>query len=135
MVDINPDNTILPDAEFDIMKVIWQNPVPITTKNILLIINQTQHKDWNLSTLQTLLTRLIKRGFLFSDKLGKERMYSPRVSLMQYQANDIGNFAAKYNKSFFDVITALVASNGIEQSEINELKQFLLSEESNDNFS
>ena len=60
----------LPDAELEVMKAIWENTPPMSTNDVMKVIST--EKDWNISTLLTLLSRLIKRGFLSSEKRGRE---------------------------------------------------------------
>jgi predicted transcriptional regulator len=66
----------IPDAEFEIMKVIWRNTPPITTNMIM----EQLGKKWRAQTLISLLSRLVERDFLSTEKKGKERTYSPLVA-------------------------------------------------------
>lgn len=63
----------LPDTELEIMKVIWENGATLSTSEIKASLEE--QRPWNVSALQTLLNRLIDRGFLESYKEGKNRLY------------------------------------------------------------
>ena len=52
------------------MKAIWDNTPPMSTNDVMKVVSQ--EKNWNISTLLTLLSRLIDRGFLTSEKRGRE---------------------------------------------------------------
>ena len=56
----------LPDTELEIMKVIWENGATLSTSEIKASLEE--QRPWNVSALQTLLNRLIDRGFLESYK-------------------------------------------------------------------
>ena len=68
----------LPDTELEIMKVIWENGATLSTSEIKASLEE--QRPWNVSALQTLLNRLIDRGFLESYKEGKNRFYTPLVA-------------------------------------------------------
>ena len=61
----------LPDAEFEIMKVVWASQPPVTTNIIMEGLGK--EKGWKAQTVISLMRRLVERGFLRTDKRGKER--------------------------------------------------------------
>ena len=66
----------LPDAEFELMQIVWQNPTPISTNQIISHLQNS----WKPQTVLTLLTRLIERGFLKSERMVNERIYTTLVT-------------------------------------------------------
>ena len=74
----------LPDAELEIMKVIWHNPTPIATSEVKRIIDEQTDNNWTQQTLQTLLNRLIEKEYLAKDKRGREYIYTPLVDEKDY---------------------------------------------------
>ena len=66
----------LPDTELEIMKVIWESGRTLSTSEVKASLEE--QRPWNVSALQTLLNRLIDRGFLESYKEGKNRTFIPR---------------------------------------------------------
>ena len=68
----------LPDTELEIMKAIWEKGETLSTSEVKALLER--QRPWNVSALQTLLNRLIDRGFLESYKEGKNRFYTPLVS-------------------------------------------------------
>ena len=68
----------LPEAEFEIMKVVWEKEPPLTSTMLMEELKQT--KDWKVPTLSSLLSRLVDRGYLRTEKNGKERTYYPLIT-------------------------------------------------------
>ena len=110
----------LPDAEFDVMKVIWDNKPPVTTTSVREQLGK--EKEWKIQTVVTLLLRLVERGFLRSEKHGKERTYFPLVSKEDYLKFETGNFMKQYhNSSLFNLINTLYDDEALTDKDIDEL--------------
>ena len=110
----------LPDAEFDIMKVVWDNEPPVTTTFVKDQLGKD--KEWNIQTVVTLMLRLVERGFLRSEKHGKERTYFPLVSKEDYLKFETGNFMKQYhNSSLFNLINTLYDGEALTDKDIDEL--------------
>lgn len=114
----------LPDAEFDIMKVVWANKPPITTTIIMEQLGK--EKDWKIQTVVSLMLRLVKRGFLCSEKHGKERIYFPIVSKEDYLKFETGNFIKQYHdSSLFNLINTLYDDKALTDKDIDELLKWV----------
>ncbi|UZQ85814.1 BlaI/MecI/CopY family transcriptional regulator [Thermoclostridium stercorarium] len=114
----------LPDAEFDVMKIIWANEPPITA-NIIMEQLGTQRK-WKAQTVNSLLLRLVKRGFLRSEKNGKERVYFPVVSRDDYLKFETELFLKQYhNNSVINLVNTLYRDKTLTDEDIDELLQWL----------
>ena len=110
----------LPDAEFDVMKVIWDNEPPVTTTFVKDQLGK--EKEWKIQTVVTLMLRLVERGFLRSEKHGKERTYFPLVSKEDYLKFETGNFMKQYhNSSLFNLINTLYDGEALTDKDIDEL--------------
>ena len=110
----------LPDAEFDIMKVVWDNEPPVTTTFVKDQLGK--EKEWKIQTVVTLMLRLVERGFLRSEKHGKERTYFPLVSKEDYLKFETGNFMKQYhNSSLFNLINTLYDGEALTDKDIDEL--------------
>lgn len=110
----------LPDAEFDIMKVVWANEPPMTTAIIMEQLGK--EKDWKIQTVVSLMLRLVERGYLRSEKHGKERTYFPLVSKEDYLKFETGNFIKQYHdSSFFNLINTLYDGKALADQDIDEL--------------
>jgi BlaI family transcriptional regulator, penicillinase repressor len=120
--------TRLPETEFEVMSVIWRNTPPVTTAALM---NQLgNEKGWKLQTLVTLLNRLSERGFLRSEKLGKERTYFPCVKQEDYIQYETALFVERYHdNSLFQLVNAFSGNNKLSKEEIDELSAWLKNQE------
>lgn len=110
----------LPDAEFDIMKVVWANEPPITTSDIMKQLGN--EKDWKIQTVVSLMLRLVERGFLRSEKHGKERTYFPLVNKEDYLKFETGNFMKQFHdNSFINLVNTLYDDEALTDKDIDEL--------------
>lgn len=114
----------LPDAELEIMKVIWHNPCPISTSEVKKRIDNETDNVWTQQTLQSLLNRLIAKGFLEKGKRGKEYIYTPLVAERDYVEFESGQFLKKmHSGSVVGFMLALFDSKKISDEDIAELER------------
>lgn len=114
----------LPFAEFELMQIIWSNPSPISTNQI--IAKLPEGEDRKPQTVLTLLTRLIKRGFLASSRVGKDRVYSPLVGQEAYLAFESSQFLKHYHQnSFINLINTLYTEHQLTEKDIDDIKHWL----------
>lgn len=110
----------LPDTEFDIMKTVWANEPPMTTTIIMEQLGK--EKEWKIQTVVSLMLRLVERGFLRSEKHGKERTYFPLVDKEDYLKFETGNFMKQYHdSSLFNLINTLYDDKALSDEDIDEL--------------
>lgn len=118
----------LPDTEFEVMSTVWQNIPPVTTA--MLMKQLGNEKGWKLQTLVTLLNRLIERGFLRSEKSGKERTYYPCIRQEDYIQYETSLFVERYhNNSLLQLVSAFSGHNRLSREEIEELSSWLKHQE------
>lgn len=116
----------LPNAEFDIMKAIWHSSTPIVGNDIVLKLNQDTTKIWSLQTVHKLLSRLEKRGFLTSEKKGKQRFFSAIIPEMEYLQFETQDFVKSYySGSLLNLVNALYQDEDLKTEEIEELQEWL----------
>lgn len=114
----------LPDAEFEVMKVVWVNEPPITTNIIMEQLGTS--KKWKAQTAITLLLRLVERGFLRTEKNGKERVYYPIISKEDYLRFETGNFMMLYHEnSLGSFVNAMYDGKKLDKDDINELMDWI----------
>ena len=113
----------LPDAEFDIMKVIWANEPPITTNIIMQQLGN--EREWKAQTAISLMLRLVERGFLRTEKNGKERTYFPMVNREDYLKFEAGNFMKQFHdNSFVNLVTTMYDDKTLSDTDIDELLEW-----------
>ncbi len=116
--------TRLPDAELEVMKAIWEHETPVSTSQIKEYLEQA--RPWNISALQTLLNRLIARGFLSSEKHGKNRYYDVLIGQEEYLAQENRSFLRRVNgNSLTRMVASLYDSRSITDEDLEELAAFI----------
>jgi predicted transcriptional regulator len=114
----------LPDGEFEVMKVIWENSSPITSRQILDHFSGT--KTWKLQTIDSYLRRLLDRGFLRSNKTGKEREYYSNVSREEYLRFETRDFIKqRHSNSLMNLISALFEDEALTDADLNALERWI----------
>ncbi|EUJ26480.1 BlaI/MecI/CopY family transcriptional regulator, partial [Listeria cornellensis] len=114
----------LPDAEFEIMKAVWKSSPPVSTNEIIAVLDGD--KRWKPQTVLTLLVRLIERDFLESEKVGRERVYTPIVTEEMYLQSETEQFMDKhYNNSLVGLVNTLYKGGDVSNEDIDELKDWL----------
>ncbi|MCH5212721.1 MAG: BlaI/MecI/CopY family transcriptional regulator [Oscillospiraceae bacterium] len=114
----------IPDTELEIMQVVWSNPTPITTSEIKNVLEE--ERSWSQGALQSLLTRLVERGFLKPGMKGKSKTFEPIVSESDYLAVESSSFLKKLRRSTItELVTALYDTKAISDEDLAELDAFL----------
>ena len=115
----------LPEAEYDVMVALWSSKVsPVNTA--YLMENVGISKGWKAPTLISFLTRLEDRGFIHSEKKGKERYYyadAVKDDYIKYVTND---FLNKYHEgSFVKMMDLLYDKHSLSSEELDEMLRWL----------
>ncbi len=114
----------LPETEFEIMKVVWANEPPITTNIVMEQLGN--ERQWKAPTAISLMLRLVERGFLRTEKNGKERMYFPLVAREEYLKFETDNFMKQYHgNSFLSLVNTLYNGKKLSDSDIKELMEWV----------
>jgi predicted transcriptional regulator len=113
----------LPDAELEIMKVIWELPAPIST---LQIMDKLENKGWHISTVLKLISRLIERSFVKSEKDGRFNLYTPLVKEEEYLEMESASFLERlHGNSFQSLVAALYNAKSISKKDLDEIAKII----------
>ena len=114
----------LPDSQFKIMQIIWQYAPPMSTNQIIACLDSD--KAWTPQTVLTLLIRLVNKGFLHSEKIGKERIYSPLITQEDYLLVETESFFDKFHgNSVRSFVNTLYDGEKLSDKEIADLRDWL----------
>ena len=117
-------STKLGDGELEVMQAIWDAGEPVTASSILEKVQQK--RTWGLSTLMTVLGRLIEKGFLECDKSTRTNIYSVKIEEKDYKNKEGRSFLEKmYGNSIFDFVSCLYEGGSISPEEVSELKRII----------
>ena len=113
----------LPESELKIMMTIWDNDPPVA-RNVLS--KQLSDQSWSDPTILTMLSRLVKKGYLSCEKQGNKNLYTPLITRDEYMLTESMSFGEKVqNVSITSLMTAFVQSRGITKDEIDELEKMI----------
>ncbi|MBR5627180.1 MAG: BlaI/MecI/CopY family transcriptional regulator [Thermoguttaceae bacterium] len=109
----------IPNAEFKIMKAVWASTPPVTTKMVKSLLSED--RNWQSTTIITLMTRLVKRGFLRSERKGLARTFYPLVTRDEYLRFATKQFVEQYHEdSFGNLIQAFTKGHKRELKKIQK---------------
>ncbi len=117
--------TQLSQTENEIMEFLWENNTPTSFSDILIVFNN-QNKNWKQQTLSTLLLRLVNKGLLKKQKQGRIVLYEPSITKKNYECQKTKQFIDLfYDGSLKNLMLSLYNGNGLEKSDIEDLKEWL----------
>ena len=115
------------DSELEVMRVLWEagDALPITEIRRSL----QSSKGWEATTIKTLVQRLCAKGVLAQEKRNVF-YYSPLVSEQEYNDWATGDLIRRlYRGSAKELVAALVRSDGLSKSDVDELRAMFKVEE------
>ena len=115
------------DSELEVMRVLWEagDALPITEIRRSL----QSSKGWEATTIKTLVQRLCAKGVLAQEKRNVF-YYSPLVSEQEYNDWATGDLIRRlYRGSAKELVAALVRSDGLSKSDVDELQAMFKVEE------
>ncbi|NMM63923.1 BlaI/MecI/CopY family transcriptional regulator [Clostridium sp. P21] len=111
------------EAEYKVMKIIWLN-APISTNGV--IDKLIEITTWSPKTIQTLLSRLVKKGALTYEKNSRTFVYTPLVKEEDYLERESRSFLNRfYNGTLSSMVLSFLEKDKLTEDDINELKDIL----------
>lgn len=118
------ENIKIPDAELEIMMIIWDSIGGVTSEDIMSKLEGK--KTWKRTTVLKFLSRLTERGFLSVEKKSKTNVYYPIIKQDDYLEYECKNFLEKIcQNSVKKLVATLYSSNTISDDDLAELKAFI----------
>ena len=111
------------DAEWRIMKLLWRE-APLTANQMMdVLADKTQ---WSAQTLKTLLSRLVKKGALRTEKQSREFLYFPEITEDECLKAERQSFLGRvYNGAMKPLLTGFLEDQQLSDQEIADLKRIL----------
>jgi BlaI family penicillinase repressor len=111
------------EAESVVMNVLWQrNPRP--AEDIMAALEDEE--TWHVSTVKTLLSRLVKKGAIRARREGRRYLYSPIIDRDQWLSDESSGLL---DRLFHGRIAPFVAhfshSRKLSKRDIEELKDLI----------
>lgn len=113
----------LSDAELDVMLAVWQNRPPVLRSDLE---EQLKSHNWADTTVLTLLSKLVEKGYLSLERQGRRNLYAPLVSERDYRRWANRSFLGKmYQSSLRRMVASLVESSDLTDRDLQELEEFI----------
>lgn len=125
----NKEYQQISDAEYEIMKIIWQYK---RIKASDIIQNVDKDFNWNDRTIKTMLNRLLKKNVISYDKDGKSYIYYSLVNEEDYKSIESKTFIKKvFDGSLISMFSSFLKESDLSKKEIDDLKKLLEEKEDN----
>lgn len=113
----------LSDAELDVILAVWQNRPPVLRSDLE---EQLKSHNWADTTVLTLLSKLVEKGYLSLERQGRRNLYTPLVSERDYRRWANRSFLGKmYQSSLRRMVASLVESSDLTDRDLQELEEFI----------
>lgn len=112
------------DFELELMRAIWANDGVALYADIVATL-EAKGTPATKNTIISLLSRLIEKGFLKINKIGRRNKYTALISEAAYQAAQTETFLDKiYEGNAKDLIATLIQKDLVSADDYETLKQY-----------
>ena len=112
------------DSELELMKIIWANGGKALYAQISDGLTNNGY-TWQKNTIITLLSRLVDKGLLKVNKIGRRNEYSAVVSEQDYQASKTQNFLKKlYEGDAKGLVSTLIQRELLSEQDYEDLRRY-----------
>jgi predicted transcriptional regulator len=115
------------DAELSVLEVLWKAP---GAPNELQERLAKTGSDWAYTTVQTLLHRLLRKGFVTRRRAGVAQVYSPSVDRTELLARHVTDLAERLCAgSVSPLVLSLVKTKRFSRGDLARFRELLEEEE------
>ncbi len=115
----------LDDLQLKIMKVLWKNG-ELGVSQVQDHLKQNEDREFAITTINTILQRLYKKGIVNYRKAGRQYIYRAEVSEKETQTSMTSSLIDKLFKGKSSVlVNHLLESSEFEAGELERLKQMI----------
>lgn len=112
------------DSELELMKIIWAEGGKALYARIMDALADTGN-HWQKNTVITLLSRLVEKGLLRTNKIGRRNEYTAIVTEADYQAAQTRSLLDKlYEGNARGLVSTLIQKEMLTEEDYEELKRF-----------
>lgn len=113
----------LSSAETEILRLVWQSE-PVTVQDICDAL--PKDRDIAYATVQTLLRRLEKKGYVKHEVQGKAHLFSAAVKREQVIKRTVGDFIERlFGGDPLPLMLHLADNSKLDEGDIDELKKLI----------
>ena len=112
------------DSELELMKIIWLQNGKALLADIMNQLSE-QGNNWQNNTVITLLSRLVEKGLLKTNKIGRKNEYRAIVSEKEYQTSQTQTLVDKlYEGNAKGLLLTLLQNDMLSDEDYKELRHF-----------
>lgn len=112
------------DSELELMKIIWAEGGKALYAVIMERLSAAGNR-WQKNTVITLLSRLVEKGLLETNKIGRRNEYAAVVSEADYQAAQTRTLLDKlYAGSAKGLVSTLLQTQLLSAEDCEDLRRF-----------
>lgn len=112
------------DAELELMRIIWAKGGRVLYAQIMDELAAAGSR-WQKNTVITLLSRLVDKGLLKTNKIGRRNEYAALVTEADYQALQTEKLIKKfYEGNAKGLVSTLIQRDMLTAEDYEELRQF-----------
>jgi predicted transcriptional regulator len=112
------------DTELEVLKVLWEAE-EATVRDLLDRLHE-QGRDWAYTTVQTLVVRLCRKGYVETRRQGKAHVFSPCVDQDALLRFELAGLAERVcDGKATPLMMTLVRDNAFTPAELAELRRLL----------
>ena len=116
------------DAEWQVMRVVWEHAAPITANDIVESLSRTT--DWSPATIKTMVNRLVKKGALAYEAQGKRYLYRAKVKREECVRSEGRSFLQRvFGGAMAPMLNHFVRDADLTAEEVAELRRILSQKE------
>ncbi|MDR1641942.1 MAG: BlaI/MecI/CopY family transcriptional regulator [Clostridiales bacterium] len=114
----------LSKTELEAMAAIWRMGGGVTVQQVLGVFEES--RGWKTSTMSTILSRLISKGFLRKARNGRANTYEPAISEDEYKRRETKEFiTAVHHGDLKSFAVALAGDGEVGAEELSKLRKWL----------
>lgn len=115
-------NISISESEWEVMKTLWEN----SPQTLMQVTENLKDKSWSTTTIQTYLSRLVKKGALETKQQGKGFLYTPIILEQECKIEESRSFLNRvFNGSISNMVTSFIHNDSISEKELTELKEII----------
>lgn len=112
------------DSELELLKIIWANGGTALYAHIMEELSKAG-RTWQKNTVITLLSRLVDKKILKTQKIGRKNKYTAIVSEEDYQTAQAQTLLDKlYDGNARGLVSTLINRDMLSAADYEDLKQF-----------
>ena len=117
------------EAEWEVMKVVWKGHYPLLAQDIIQTLSRST--TWSVTTVKTMLGRLVAKGALRYEQAGRSYLYSAAVSEAECRAAEADSLLERaFDGSLSPLLAHFARSRRLTAQELESLEQLLRDQKS-----